>query len=258
VSVPAGGVSSEVLPMAGTDALARYRVRGTIKDSEGRLVVVERWIGGAIGAKRTGEAVTLNGTLDEAAWKSAPEAVIDRASQYTGVNKNAPKWKGKADLSGTLKFLWDDVNLYLGVSVTDDVFRNEKEGAHLWAGDGLQLLVDPAREKTEKPGKYDYVLGEGKKGPQAWCSVTADSSAPAGETKEIRVSTKRGEAGAMTYEIAIPWTRLAPFKPTAGANLGLALGINEDDGPGRQSLMSWFGNVHNKDLSGVGDVVLEK
>jgi hypothetical protein len=256
LTVPAGGVSRQVIPPAGSDPLARYRVRGTLKDSEGRQVGVERFVGGFVGAAHLNDALTLDGVLDESAWANAPEARIDRAGQFNGFKKAA--WKGKADLSGAVKFLWDDRCLYLGIAVTDDVFRNEKEGSSLWAGDSVQLLVDPAREKSDKPGKYDYVLGLGRKGAQAWCSLSADAGAPAGEARDIRVSAKRGAAGGMTYEVAIPWSRLAPFKPAVGADLGLAVGLNEDDGAGRQAVMSWFGNVHTKDLACVGDLILEK
>jgi len=44
--------------------------------------------------------------------------------------------------------------------------------------------------------------------------------------------------------------------PAVGANLGLALIVNEDDGPGRRSFMGWFGDVHAKQVDTVGDLIL--
>jgi len=64
--------------------------------------------------------------------------------------------------------------------------------------------------------------------------------------------------GSMVYEMAIPWSRFAPFKPGTGGNLGLSLIVNEDDGLGRDSFMTWFGNAHNKNVDTVGDLVLEE
>jgi hypothetical protein len=60
------------------------------------------------------------------------------------------------------------------------------------------------------------------------------AGAPAGEVKNIQVVTKRGTSGSgdVTYEIAIPSLRLAPFKPGVG-------------------------NAHTKDIDTVGDLILE-
>ena len=49
---------------------------------------------------------------------------------------------------------------------------------------------------------------------------------------------------------------MAPFKPAAGANLGLTMLLNEDDGPGRKSYMMWFGNASTKQVESVGDLIL--
>ncbi len=97
-----------------------------------------------------------------------------------------------------------------------------------------------------------------QKGPQAWCFLSADARAPAGEARDIVVSARRTnpERGDMTYVVAIPWSRLAPFQPTVGANLGLCVVLNEDDGPGRASFMGWFGDVQSKRVDTVGDLVL--
>jgi hypothetical protein len=77
---------------------------------------------------------------------------------------------------------------------------------------------------------------------------------------EIQLATKRLDPknGNMVYEIAIPWSRLAPFKPKPGADLGLAMILNENDGQGRKSFMGWFGGVHLKETDFVGDVILAK
>jgi hypothetical protein len=180
---------------------------------------------------------------------------IDKAEQYNSFKKS--KWDGPADLSANVRFLWDDQNLYIAAEVADDVFRNVNAGEMLWSGDGLQLLIDAARESLENPGKYDYVIGLGTKGPQAWCALSADAGAAVGLCSDIKLAIKRDEkTGGATYEFAIPWSRVAPFKPAVGNNLGLALGLNEDDGEGRDGLMSWFGNVHSKQLDSVGDLLL--
>jgi len=68
---------------------------------------------------------------------------------------------------------------------------------------------------------------------------------------------KDAETGSITYEYAIPWSRLAPFRPSPGANLGVTIALNEDDGGGRNSYMTWFGSVQTKDVGQAGDLILQ-
>ena len=56
--------------------------------------------------------------------------------------------------------------------------------------------------------------------------------------------------------MAIPWYRLAPFKPRVDGDLGLTMILNEDDGNGRKSFMGWFGNAHSKQVDAVADLIL--
>jgi hypothetical protein len=114
------------------------------------------------------------------------------------------------------------------------------------------------RTADQKIGKYDYALGVGANGPQTWCYLSADGAAAPGDVKDIKFAVSKGATGTadITYEIAIPWSRLAPFKPEAGGDLGFTLIVNEDDGNGRDSFMTWFGNAHTKDIDTVGDLIL--
>lgn len=254
----AGGQTRQlVLPLAEVDPLKLYRVRASVTDTSGRRLVSERLVGGFVRVPRMKSPPKLDGVLDEAAWAEAPAQRLDTAAQVFKVSPEAAPWKGPADLSATAQFLWDDRCLYLGVKVTDDVAGGLLQDDRIWAQDGLQLLIDPARASTEKPGKYDLGAALGKKGPQAWRFLSADPRVPAGAAPEIRVAVKRRDGtGAITYEVAIPWKSLAPFQPRPGADLGLTLGLNEDDGGGRKSFMTWFGNVHTKQSETVGDLVL--
>ena len=46
------------------------------------------------------------------------------------------------------------------------------------------------------------------------------------------------------------------FKPAAGANLGLCVVLNEDDGKGRFGFLGWFSDVQSKQVDAVGDLIL--
>lgn len=261
LDLKSGQTESVVLPLPGADPNRLYRVKALARDGSGTTMTVERYVGGFVGVAHADKAPSLDGTLDEEIWKKAAVRTLDRENHFNPLRKSTASWTGSGDLSATMRFLWDERNLYLGVEVTDDIAGELKQDSAIWSQDGIQLLIDPARESLQKPGKYDYALAIGSKGPQAWCYLTADGAlAPVQEAGDIRVSAKRKDekTGNMTYEIAIPWNRIAPFKPKAGANLGLTLILNEDDGKGRDSFMAWFGNAHTKQVDTAGDLVLLK
>lgn len=234
-----------------------YRVRTTVVDDQGRKAVSERYVGGCARAVRATGKVTLDGKGGEPFWKNAPaERIGQSADESLRYVKDAPAWRGFKDLSATWKAAWDDANLYLLVEVTDDVYRAPISGSGLWNQDGLQFLFDPMRTSSEKAGKYDYGCGVTPAGPEAFCYLTAHSSVSEGRAP-WKLAEQRLAGGSRRYEVAIPWTCLAPFKPGKGANLGLSMILNEDDGAGRVGFSGWFSGPHTKDLDHVGDLILD-
>ena len=255
--VPAGEESVVSVPLADVDAQTVYTVGATVVDPDGRVTSLERLMGGFVAVPRAAGKITPDGRLDEKDWARSRVCSLREARQMQFLRPDEP-WTGPEDLSGRLRFLWDDRYLYLGMEVTDDVLARTQEDGMLWAQDGLQFLVDPCRGTGEKVGKYDYSAGLGKKGPQAWCHL-APAGLPTGEAKDILVTARpTGEKGGITYELAIPWPRLAPFRPAPGANLGLCVVLNEDDGQGRFCFLGWFGDVQSKQVDAVGDLILMK
>lgn len=239
-----------------------YQVSARVRDASGRTLTAERPAGGFVAVMRAKRPPTLDGTLDEADWAAAPAATLDKAEQFFVIRKNVkppPTWTDAKDLSGTLKFLWDDQYLYVAAEITDDLTGQPQQAKLLWAQDGIQMLIDGDRPSAQKRGKNDYAMGIGVNGPQAWCYQAASPAILPGEAKDIRISARRKDekTGNVVYEFAIPWSRLDPFQPKPGANLGMTIALNEDDGPGRESYLAWFGNVQTKDISAAGDLILQ-
>ena len=259
-----GHQSTEVrLPLGGADLTKVYRAKATARDAEGHTVSQERPLAAFYGVPKVQADLALDGGLDEADWQRAPVRKLDEAEQFYAfpAKENAPAedWMGPDDLSAEIRYLWDERNFYVGVKVTDNTAGGLQPIDSLWAQDGLQFLIDPLRASDRKVGKYDYAVAIGQNGPAAFCHLSADAAAPNGPAPEIKVAAvHRPGGGDITYEIAIPWSRLAPFKPAPGQDLGLTLILNEDDGKGRDAFMTWFGNAHNKDIDTVGDLILEE
>ncbi|HEY5891979.1 MAG TPA: sugar-binding protein [Chthoniobacterales bacterium] len=247
------------LALKGVDRLSIYKVRATASDSTGNEVTRERLAGGFARVVRFNGQPIAEGRLDENAWSQAPVLDISEARQMFYPEKDAKRWVGPADLSGQARMMWDDRYLYIRMEVVDDVYCNPGSGYSMWNQDGIQFLIDPFRQEVESRGRYDYSMGLGQKGVEIFRHMTADPSLKIGLSPEIKLTVSdHGTGGGKIYEVAFPWHSLAPFQPKAGANLGLAVIINEDDGPGRKSFMGWFSGVHLKEALFVGDLILDK
>jgi hypothetical protein len=257
VELAPGAATSIAVRAGNLDPLALYRARLELT-ADGRAVSRERLFGGCAGVPRVAGGVVFDGRFGDPAWRRSPCLRLDQPGQFAVINKHTARWDGPEDLSGTMRLLWDDAFLYLGMEVQDDVFCQPEVDANIWRGDGLQFLVDPCRDTAEKPGKYDYAVALSAKGAQAWCYASSDAAkAPSEEVRDFTMRiTPTGVRGNVNYEIAIPWHRLSPFVPRAGGNLGLGMIINNDDGRIRDSFMAWFGCAHSKQLSMNGDLVL--
>lgn len=248
-----------VVGVANFAPLTIYKAVAGVTDGAGKSLVRERYVSGFVGVPKVKTPVAGDGMPASGDWARAQLLPLDNERQVFYIGKKPDNaWKGPADLSGQLRVLWDDRALYLNVDVRDDKYVHALADSAIWNMDGMQILVDAARESVEKSGKYEISLADGAKGPQAWCNYSADASTPTGEVKDIRIKVTPAAdgTGGRRYEIAIPWPRLAPFKPGVGEDLGFSLILNEDDGPGRSSFMGWFSGVHSKELDLVGDLIL--
>src|SRR5690606_4647172 len=111
-----------VLPLVDADLYKVYRIRAGVRDAVNRVRIMERPVAAFYAVPKVEAPPTLDGLLDESVWQSAPIRRLDRADQFYALPRpNQVKvWEGPQDLSADIRFLWDEKNLYLGISVTDD------------------------------------------------------------------------------------------------------------------------------------------
>jgi len=94
-----------------------------------------------------GTKITINGKLDEEAWKTAPTA-----GPFLDVRTGRPN--STFPVNGSVKLLWSDEGMYLGFDVKDpDViggFKKEDKDPHLWTKDTVEVMVDPDGDGDNK------------------------------------------------------------------------------------------------------------
>ncbi len=154
---------------------------------------------------RAGGAITIDGVLDEAAWRRAP-----LSGDFTFYNK--PEL---IEPQTALRMTWDDGHLYFGVMCTEPRLDKLTQVGHardareVFHGETIEIFVDPDHDQ----GLY-YQFGINA-AASIYDSVRTDPSWSA----DVQAATSVGE-DAWTLEVAIPWADMG-WAPEAGQVVGV-------------------------------------
>ncbi len=198
--------------------------------------------GGTVAARRVTRPPLVDAQLDE--WEQLPY----RADK---VVYGEDRWEGPEDVSARFAVAWDENALYLAAVVTDDVFAHTESasGFNLFRGDALELLLDrdlydDFTSRVLNGDDYHIGLspGIGQPGnaPEAyrWFPQALRGSLP----QVVVAARATGQAGGYVVEAAIPWDVLGG-PPQAGAYLGFALRVSDNDLPEQTVQQSMVANV---------------
>jgi uncharacterized protein (DUF362 family) len=179
-------------------------------------------------------AMTIDGDLSEFGYANT---MVANASYQ--VKSSSSTWGGAADSSFTAQALYDSNNLYLAVTVKDNVkLANGNTGSAIVNGDGIELYLSTFTEQYNTTrsasygSTYDYHLAISYAAtPQAY--MLSHGKALTGAT-----ITKVETADGYIIEALIPWTNFGgpSLAPTAIAGgyteyrqLGLNIALNDAD-----------------------------
>jgi len=237
MTVAALSTGSFDIPVTGLEAGQTYPVSVTLTgDGVEPYTYTGNWIG--IDASEIGtmtqKTVTIDGVIDN----DAGTPLVNLASDGT-VQMNA--YGGSNDLNGDVWLHWDQQNLYLAANIQDDVFAQDSANDAIWQGDALQFSIS---QGTPGESALWSELGVAltPQGPQMYRWSDAMGVTP-GPLTEAQVEVVRNESNQSTiYELAIPWTAIAPFTPEDGG-LSVSLLANDNDGQGRKGYIEWGSGI---------------
>jgi len=173
---------------------------------------------------KTGTAIIIDGTAD-AVWNDASVIPVNATKLLSGAVTNA------ADLSGSLKALWDNTNLYIYADVNDETLVNESTNAY--DDDGIELYVDINNDKATTYGANDVQYSFG------WNDGTTIGSLPSGRSVTGITYKAIAKTGGYIIEAQIPWSTLQGT-PALNQLVGIDFMINDDDDNGtRDGKLSW-------------------
>jgi hypothetical protein len=150
--------------------------------------------GRIIAVHKTTSKVTVDGLLDENAWRTA--VVAD-----SFINK-WPIDSGKAKLQTTVKILYDESFIYFGIKADiadkDLVIQSLKRDINPYYSDGVSVVLDPSNKNTS-----GYTFGVNAGGAQMEGIVQVNSDSFDWDTKWY--SASKQNTGYWTAELAIPF-----------------------------------------------------
>ncbi len=174
------------------------------------------------------------------------------------------EWEGNDDLSGSVRFGWDEDYLYVAVKVSDDNYVQNASGYDIYLGDSLEINLDENLlgdfNSTDRSGD-DYQLGispgfesvDGEKEAFLW--FPRDNS---GGKSQVDIASS-GNSEGYNVEAAIPWSVFG-IDPDTGDRFGFAFSLSDNDDSDENIQQSMTSSVSGRRLLNPttwGELILE-
>jgi len=170
-----------------------------------------------------------------ATWLATPPTIDGSLGEYASLP--AITLTG-ASGSAVVRAGWDASALYVAYDVTDGTLLPATGAeSNLWDGDGVELMIDAARERSSTADQNDYHLIITSSGllsdSRAWTDYAYSSNAT------VRVVPR---TGGYRIELKVPFASLG-ITPAGGKELGFDVAFNDRDVAG--------GTLTSKDYAGL-------
>ncbi len=180
--------------------------------------------------------LSMDENLDESLASAVPNIHLSQGTvQMTG-------YTGKADLDGQVWLSYDRDNFYLSAKITDDVHAYQAEGADIWKNDSIQFAIAQGVPGSSNEW-YEYGISDTTKGAQIYRWIAPGNKAR-GPVTNGQVNITRDETNKQTiYELALPWSELAPIKYNQPEGFHFSMVVNDNDGNGRKGWIEWASGI---------------
>ncbi len=191
-------------------------------------------------------APTIDGDWSE--WKKVAREYPAQYNAYGNANR-----KDEDDLNASYYVGWDDY-LYIAVKVRDDRYVQQAEGANIYKGDSIELLLDTNRAGdlgSHTLSADDYQIGISPGRPSIGDgNIEIYRWFPASKAGSVSGATIAAvdEGDVYRVEAAIPWSAFG-VTPARGMRMGFALSVSDNDKTGEQVQESMVSSVPNRHLT---------
>ncbi len=202
---------------------------------------------------------TAGPTLFGAKRMETPPAIDAEFSEWEGLPygltrlvNSSDQWNGAADTSALWNAAYDDKFLYLALNVQDDVWAQHANGADMFLGDTIELLLDRdlagdlgAASADGDDFQFGFSPGNFGVAPR---TTEGYLRLPANEARlDTRIVLAFKPSGTGYFaEIAIPWEILRGT-PAPGTTLGFTLSLFDNDLAGEAAVQSLVSTTKQRD-----------
>ncbi len=144
-------------------------------------------------------------------------------------------WDGTEDVTAVWQLGWDDTNLYIGVTVSDNILAQSQIGNQLFKGDSVSLQLDTSNADNGQTSlssddfQIDFSPGNFTTLPPATFRFRGTENGRMVDAlgHAIRVQATQTDDGYI-IEASIPWLDLAT-SPTANQTMGAVVNVTDND-----------------------------
>lgn len=261
LNVPARGEASvEVAMRQDLPGGTRSPFSATATTSSGAVFAADAALNPAFAVRASG-AVPLDGGWGGAWAQAVPIRFGSGPGEVTPPSVPGDSHSGPDDIRGTLRLLWDDRFLYLGVQAEDDIhFPQTARNGQGFMGDSIEFAVQPDGILSNLAPRYEYELYRPKDDAVPALNRRFPADRAGGVPGWGAAVIPTGSRGDVDYRLAIPWAEIGVTTPAIGKTLTLGVVLNDADTPkflsGGRGRILWFRGVDTKATEGFGDVVL--
>ncbi len=213
-------------------------------------------------AVHTSAKPELDGTWD--GWENAPAIAFGLVPEEV-VAVRLPKdvsYRGVDDISGTLRMMWDEEYLYLGIESTDDHFVTVPERIRTgFMGDSIEFGIQPDGLTATEAPYWEYEVYQPSTTPGRYMA-SRRRPLPVADMEEWDATIQpTGVNGNAVLQIALPWSDIGVSSVAPSKVFSMALVLNDADRAdrfsGARKRVRWFKGVDKeKNPSAFGDIVL--
>ncbi|MBL7739475.1 MAG: fibronectin type III domain-containing protein [Chitinophagaceae bacterium] len=186
-----------------------------------------------VNAKKRTATITINGNPNESIW------------EFT--NPVTKTIVGTPNNTVTYAVLWDSLNLYVAIRVTDANKFNDSSNP--WDDDATEIYIDADNNGGTSYGTNDRQFMKEWNSSAIWEKN--------GRTTGVQHGWSN-ISGGYAIELRIPWSNMAITNPQPGFTIGFDIASDDDDnGSTRESQLMWAGDGNNWQYpQNFGDLVL--
>jgi len=167
----------------------------------------------------------IDGSAD-ALWSAIPETALKKYIFKPNLSAS--------DLSAWYKIIWTDQGLFILVNVTDEYLV--KKADIDYEIDGIEIYIDADNSKSPEYGQNDFQL--------RYSYASSGLTTSIGELKGACAAAQSITRDGYLMELMIPWDAVLGSGRT-GQFLGLDIHVNDNDGKGRDSKLTWYAERDN-------------